>query len=195
MTIEERDQRARARMMRAAGASVFEIAKALGLQPYSVREIVRLVENPKRRSELQAQIALVDDPDELWPADDLLDALGVRSIVRTTLVRHFDESETGTASLRAIMDLTISDQTPPMPRYLVAPFLAFRCGGILGFWNLVTRLTEADLGEKSNRLWRRKLAKVSGCCRIVGPQPGSWSNPCEPPAEILAALNRQAIDV
>jgi hypothetical protein len=199
MTTEEQGQRARIRMMRAAGASIFNIAKAVGLWPESVRRIVSLVESEeakqKGRRDLQAQIVLVDDPDEPWPVDDLLDALELRSIVRTAVAPHFDRLETGNASLREIMDLTISDQAHPKPGYLVAPFLAFRCGGILGFWNLVARLTESDLGEKTNRLWRRKLSKVSACSRIVGPTSHSWSKPCQPPPEIEAALNRHAVDV
>lgn len=78
------------------------------------------------------------------------------------------------------MDLVIPLTSHPKPGYLYAPMLNFRCAGVKGFWSVVSRLTESDLGESCNQEWRKRLARLSGCTRIVGGH-GSLSKPCELP--------------
>jgi hypothetical protein len=84
------------------------------------------------------------------------------------------------------MDLVIADEDHAKQGYLITPLLDMRCVGVKGFWSAVRRLTEADLGQRSNEEWRKKLTRLRQSSRIVGVRQ-TWSKPCEHPSWLSPA--------
>jgi len=173
--------------MREAGLSIDGVISTLGISwemSEVVRRIVRKFETEAvllaRSNRFMEEIRNADDLDKERRVSYLMQALQPKVITQNAVIRHFESMDRMEIGLRQLMDLTISEQQHPRPGYLVTPLLNVRCVGIEGFWSLVRRLAESDLGERCSREWRKRLARLMQCSRIVGGQ-GSWSKPCEPP--------------
>jgi len=112
---------------------------------------------------------------------------GLRPNVRTqnAIIRYFEWAKTPAISLRELMDVTISKQEHPKAGYVLTPLLDFRCVGVEGFWSLVTRLTESDLGERCKEEWVKRLTRLRQASRIAGGRRYSWSKPCKPRSCLL----------
>lgn len=48
------------------------------------------------------------------------------------------------------------------------PLLDLRCVGQKGFWSMVNRFTELDLGTAGNRYWQQKLVILRRSWRVKG---------------------------
>jgi hypothetical protein len=181
----------RIRQMREDGLSLDEVISTLGVsweRSEVVRRIVRKFETETvllaRSNRFMEEIRNADDLDKKWKVSCLMQGLRPKVITQNAVIRHFEWPDRKEISLRQLMDLTISEQQHPRPGYLVTPLLEVRCVGLEGFWSLVRRLAESDLGERCNLEWSRRLLRLMQCSRIVGGQ-GSWSKPCEPPDWLL----------
>jgi len=181
----------RLRQMREVGLSIDEVISTLGIS-WEMSEVVwRIVRKFETEAVLLArsnrfmeEIRSADDLGREWRVSYLMQALRPKVITQNAVIRHFEGKDRKEIGLRQLMDLTISEQHHPRPGYLVTPLLHVRCVGIEGFWSLVRRLAESDLGQRCNREWRKRLALLMQCSRIVG-GPGSWSKPCELPDWLL----------
>lgn len=137
-------------------------------------------EPAERAATLLEEIRRADDLDRPWPAADLVGALHLPTVTSTALKRHFESTENPTTSLRNLMDLAISDAPDPRPGYMITPLLDLRCVGTKGFWSVINRLTELNLGESCRRYRQEKLAILQRSRRMKGPGPCSWSKPIAP---------------
>jgi transposase len=150
--------------MRKEGASVDEIAEALGLWPDRVHTIARKFEPEgvvaARSRRFLERVRKANDPDKKWIAKHLIQALQLKTMTETALIRHYTWNQVEEISLRELMDAAVSDQEHPKPGYRITPLLAFRCVGVEGFWSLVRNLTQSDLGEKCNAAWQENGAPV-----------------------------------
>jgi hypothetical protein len=170
--------------MREAGNSIHEIASTLDMSRELVQGIARMFETEEvlsaRSRRFLENIRQADDPDKKWRASYLMQALRLKTITQNALI-HFRWAGTPQISLRELMDLAISEKGHPKPGFLITPLLGCRCVGEEGFWFVVSRLTEADLGGRCNQEWDKRLARLRQCSRIVGGL-GSRSKPCKPPS-------------
>lgn len=171
--------------MQESGASLADIASNFDMSVEAVRSVFHKLDAnaaARQRSwDLLQEFRQADDLDKNWTVAEVLDALRLMTTTRTGLSWTFAWSKTEQISLRGFMDLVISERTHAQAGYLITPLLDIRNIGVKGFWTAVGRLTEADLGEKCNREWRRKLARLRQASRIVGLR-RTWSKPCELPA-------------
>jgi hypothetical protein len=177
----------RIRQMREDGLSIDEVISTLGnsWKKWEIaRRIMRKFETEAvllaRSNRFMEEIRNADDLDKEWRVSYLMQGLRPKVITQTALVRHFEWSDRKEISLRQLMDLTISEQTHPKPGYLITAILRVRCVGIDGFWSLVRRLAESDLGEQCTLEWRKRLVRLMQSSRIVDGM-GGWSKPCELP--------------
>jgi hypothetical protein len=175
----------RIRQMQESGASMADIASNFDMSVEAVRSVChKLDANAAARQrcwDLLQEFRRADDLDKNWTVAEVLNALRLMTTTRTGLSWTFAWSKTEQISLRGFMELVISERTHAQAGYLITPLLDIRNIGVKGFWTAVGRLTEADLGEKCNREWRRRLARLRQASRIVGLR-RTWSKPCELPA-------------
>lgn len=82
-------------------------------------------------------------------------------------------------SLRDVFEFLVSDESTKKPGVVITPFLGFRNGGEIGFWEAVRRITELDLGESANAIWRLKFKRLEQANRIKGPERYAWSKPVQ----------------
>ncbi|SPE59153.1 hypothetical protein SBV1_300027 [Verrucomicrobia bacterium] len=181
----------RVHQMREAGDSIDEIASALNISWDVLGRIVRRFETEAvlaaRSSRFLETIRKANDLDKEWKVSYLVQALRPKAITQNALIHHYKWEERSAICLRQLMDLAISEEDHPRPGYQLTPLLRVRCVGIEGFWSLVSRLTQADLGERCNQEWKTRLERLRRCSRVVGGG-GSWSKPCEPPADLLSLM-------
>lgn len=146
--------------MRQAGESCPVVAKKFRIPRDRMTQILK--ESEKEKSLLQKSAALLeeirqtDDLDWQWHAEDLVRALGVLPMTKTALLQHFKQEDIEQISLRELMDLAFSDRASPELQSYPALFRV-RMVGKYGFWSVVRRLTELDLGHNCNREWQRRL--------------------------------------
>lgn len=173
--------------MRDSEVSIPETAARLGIWTATVRNIVRRFEPDEvlqRRSlSLLERIRQADDLERKWDVYIILDALRPVEMTKNALLNHFEWNHVSEISLRELMDLIIPLSTHPKPGYLLAPMLDFRFVGVDGFWSMVSRFAESNLGERGNQEWRVRLAKLRDATRIVGLR-RTWSKPCIVPPSI-----------
>lgn len=174
----------RIRQMREAGDSIDDIVSTLGVSWDVVRMAATKFETEEilsaRSSRFLKEIRKVDDLDQKWKVSYLLQSIRPLVITQNAVIHHFEWGKTPEISLLELMELAISDKQHPKPGFLLTPLLEVRCVGVEGFWSLVGRLTQVDLGEACNREWRRRLTRLQGCSRIAGRET-YWSKPCEMP--------------
>lgn len=178
----------RIRQMREAGDSVDEIASALDASWEFIRSIIRKFETAEvlsaRSNRFLENIRKADDLEKKWKVGYLAQGIRPKVITQNAIIHHFKWAKIAEISLRELMDVTISEQVHPKAGYLITPVLDFRCIGVEGFWSLVSRLTESDLGERCNEEWRKRLTRLNKASRIVGGGRYSWSKPAGPPPRL-----------
>ena len=179
------DRTARIRQMREAGDSVEEIASTLDISMELVQRIARKFETEEvlssRSQRFLANVRNANDPDRKWKASYVIQALRLKTITQNALIRHFEWADTPRVSLRELMDLAIPEKDHPKQGYLITRLLDMRCIRVEGFLSVVSRLTNSDLGEKCNEEWRKRLARLRRCSRVVGAQQ-TWSQPFDAPS-------------
>lgn len=185
------DIASRIRQMREDGASIDEVITCVGNswnEWQIARRIVHKFETEAvllaRSNRFMEEMRNADDLDKVWSVSRLIQGLRPKVITQTALIHHFEWSNCKEISFRQLMDLTISERAHPRPGYLITPILRVRCVGIDGFWSVVRRLAESDLGARCNLEWRKRLVRLMQSTRIVDGQ-GGWSKPCELPDWLL----------
>jgi hypothetical protein len=193
---DHQDLTSRICQMREAGESIDQIVSTLHISweiCEAARRIVRKLETEAvlsaRSKRFMEEIRKADDLDREWKVGILMQALRPKAITQTALIRHYEGETAFGVSLRRLLDLTIPAVDPVKPGFLIAPILAVRCVGIEGFWSMVLRLTESDLGERCNSEWRGRLMRIGRCSRIHGGRRW-WSKPCVPPEPLLPFIAR-----
>jgi transposase len=173
--------------MSRAGAPHPAIARQFNLSRSSVDVIVHKFEEQRQLAErstrLRDEIRQADDLDREWPAADLVAALGLLTVTTTALTRYFEDQGTTAISLRALMDMAISAREDPRTGYLITPLLDVRFVGKKGFWSVINRITDLDLGSRCEEEWHGRVARLRQCWRIHGALPYSWSKPVSPASE------------
>ncbi len=164
-----------------AGETHPEIARRFNLSRSSIDIIVRRSEEERqlteRNARILAEIRHTDDLDKKWPAVDLIDALRLIKITRNALLKHFKNVGVEEISLRELMDQAISGVDDKRPSYLITPLLELKCIGQIGFWSVVNQLSNLSLGNNCDQEWKKRIAILRGCGRLIGTYPGSWSKP------------------
>jgi hypothetical protein len=171
-----------------AGDSIWNITASLDMPLGSARTIIRKFETEAalsaRSDRFLGNIRRADDPDKKWKVSYVIQALRLKTITQNAVIQHYEWAEVPEVSLREIMDLAIPERDHPKPGYLITPLLDFRCVGLKGFWSVVSRLSESNLGEKCNEEWRKRLTRLRQASRIVGVH-RTWSKPCSLPPWLL----------
>ena len=182
--INHQETRRQIREMREAGDSLDEIETTLGLSWEIVRPIVRRFEKKEilaaRSQRFLAAVREADDLSRKWKPGYLVQAVRPLVMTQNAIVSHYGWEGAPRITLLDLMELAISDKPHPKPGFLLTPLLHLRCVGVEGFWSMVGRLTQADLGESCNREWSRRLARLKDCARIAGRET-YWSKPCQMP--------------
>jgi hypothetical protein len=173
-TIQERNRQIL--QMRQKGVPKKEVARRFKLSPTRICQIERRAAADKsmaeRRAGLRAQIRVADDPEKLWPVNDLADAMTLIVVTKKRLLDHFEQTGQSQISLRALMDLCLA--IPEEPGDFRFPPLCGICGiGKKGFWSVANGLTNMDLGNRGNEEWHNRLVKVKRNWGITGPTPYS----------------------
>jgi len=170
--------------MREAGDCIDEIVSILGVSWDVVRMVARKFETEgilsARSSRFLSEIRKVNDLDQKWKVSHLAQAIRPLGITQNAIIHHFVRQRTPDISPLELMELAISDKLHPKPGFLLIPLLRVQCVGVEGFWSLVGRLTQVDLGETCNREWRRRLSRLQKCSRIAGREIYG-SKPCQTP--------------
>jgi hypothetical protein len=170
--------------MRETGDSVGQIASTLGVSWDVVRMVGRKFETEEilsaRSTHFLDEIRKVDDLNHKWKVGYLAQAIHPLVMTQNAIIHHFEWGKIPEIALLELMELAISDKQHPKPGCLLTPLLEVRCVGVKGFWSLVGRLTQVDIGETCNREWRRRSTRLQECSRIAGRET-YWSKPCEMP--------------
>lgn len=129
----------------------------------------------ERRTRLREQIRAADDPEKLWPVEDLVDALGLIVVTRKRLMDHFVATGKQPISLRELMDMCLDAPVEGLD-FMMSPLLRVYGVGKIGFWSVVNGLTRMDLGNRCNQEWRKKLVKVKQEHKATGATPYSTAS-------------------
>jgi transcriptional regulator with XRE-family HTH domain len=162
--------------LRKEGLSQTEVARRFKLSPSRIYLIEKQDAAEKsladRRTKLREDIRAADDPDKLWPVEDLLDAVGLIVVTKKRLMDHFKALGKLQISLRELMDMCLD--APVVGRDWMSPSL-YRVRGVgkIGFWSLVNGLAGMDLGSRCNEEWQKGLAKVKEEHQVTGETPYS----------------------
>ncbi len=162
--------------MRSEGASRQEVARGFGLSPGRIYLLERRDTADKsmaeRRAKLQEGIRAADDPEKMWPLNDMVDAIGLIVVTKKRLLDHFARTGKSQIALRELMEMCsdFSEENGDSK----SPSLLRVCGvGKKGFWSVVNGLTSLDQGSRCNEEWRNKLVEVKRNWGITGPTPYS----------------------
>jgi hypothetical protein len=163
--------------MRKEGVPRPEVALKFGLSRGRISQVEKRDQADRslavRRAQLQEAIRIADDPERMWPVNDLADAIGLIVVTEKRLLDHFVETGKEQISLRELMDMCVDSQVEG--RDFMMPPLWRVCGiGKKGFWSVANGLTIMDLGNRCNEEWRsNRLPKVKREGGITGPTPHS----------------------
>ena len=113
----------------------------------------------ERRIELREQIRVADDPERMWPVNDMVDAVGLIVVTRKRLMEHFVKVGQQQISLRELMDMCLNAPVEGLD-FMMSPLLRVHGVGKKGFWSMVKGLTELDLGRRCNEEWQKRLTKI-----------------------------------
>jgi hypothetical protein len=150
--------------MRRAGVSRKEVASRFKLS----RSRIQLIERQDaaersladRQAKLREDIRAADDPERLWPVNDLVDGLGLIVVTRKRLIDHFMKVGKQQISLKKLMDMCMDAPVEGFDDFMMSPLLMV-CGvGKKGFWSVVNGLTGMDLGSRCNEERRKHLFKI-----------------------------------
>jgi hypothetical protein len=114
------------------------------------------------------------DPNQKWPADEMLRALGIRIYTSDSFLYHEAPSH---LSLQELFDLVISDDDDPRPGYVISPMLDRRCVGMKAFWKAVAALNAADFQSNIKEIWMLRHEKLLRSLRVIGSERYKWSKP------------------
>jgi|ERR1035438_2738517 transcriptional regulator with XRE-family HTH domain len=97
--------------MRSEGLKQAEVARQFGLSPSRIWLIERRdgahLSLAQRRAKLREKIRAADDPEKLWPVEDLVDAVGMIVVTRKRLLDHFVTAGKRQISLQELMDMRL----------------------------------------------------------------------------------------
>jgi hypothetical protein len=163
--------------MRKAGVPRPEVALRFRLSPGRISQLERRDEADKamaeRQTALREAVRITDDPERTWPVHDLADAIGPILVAKKRLLDHFVEIGKERISLHELMDMCL-DGLMEGEGFKAPPLLKVRGIGRKGFWSVVNRLTNMDLGSRCNEEWRiNLLPKVKRNWGITGTTPYS----------------------
>lgn len=163
--------------MRKEGIPRPEVALKFGLSRGRIAQLEKRDQADRslaeRRAKLQEAIRIADDPERMWPVNDLADAIGLIVVTKKRLLDHFEETRREQISLRELMDMCLD--SPVEDRDFITPPLLRVCGiGKKGFWSVANGLTNMDLGNRCNEEWRgNRLPKVRREGGVTGATPYS----------------------
>jgi hypothetical protein len=104
-SIRERNQQIVQTLKR--GASRADVAQQFGLSLSRIGFIAQEIQAEEslnqKRVVMRAELRKADDPDKLWPIQDLMDALELSAIFRLRLRNHFEAISKKEMSLRELM--------------------------------------------------------------------------------------------
>lgn len=150
--------------MRKEGLSQREVAERFGLSTSRIyllerRDVADRI-TAERRSAILEEMRAADDPEKLWPINDLAAALRLGPVVKKSLLNHFMHVGKVRISVGELTKMCLN-----APDELLntswPPLLRVRGIGRKGFWSIVNGLTNADLGERCNEEWRTRLDQVT----------------------------------
>jgi hypothetical protein len=171
-TIPERNEQIL--QMRKEGVRRKEVARRFKLSPTRIylvekRDAVDRA-TAKRRVQLREAIRSADDPDELWPVKDLLDAIGLSRVTKKSLMCHFRGVGRAKIPLRGLMDMCL-DAPVEGCDFMMPSLLRIRGVGKKGFWSVANGLTSMDLGSRCNGDWQKRLATMKQQWGVIGATP------------------------
>jgi transcriptional regulator with XRE-family HTH domain len=139
--------------MRKEGFSQSEVARRFNLSPSRIYLIERMDKADRsmaqRRAELREAIRAADDPEKLWPMEDLVDAIGLVAVTRKRLLDHFQATGKRKISLLELMDMCVAVPEEGS-EFMMTPLLRVYGVGKIGFWSVANGLTGMDLGNRCN---------------------------------------------
>lgn len=147
------------------GASCKEIASEFGLSRSRIQQIVSRhridVERQERSSKLLRKLRMVDNIDEKWPTETLIQDLRFPIRADQRLTEYFCGLDADEISLRGIMDFLVTDyENIPHDLFEVCPAYKQKHIGRKTYAAAVNHLTEQDLGNAFNREWNKRLKKL-----------------------------------
>lgn len=176
--IQQRNQRIL--QLSREGVGHAEIARLFRISRTNIARIVRRFDDERRlaakHNKLLAQIQQVNDLDAAWPAADLIDVIGPPPVIITRLKEHFAGLNADRIALRLLMEMTIPAKEAPEADLLYPPLFKVVGVGKKGYWSIVHRLTDLDLGDKFEREWLERLATLRRAQQISGPLPYAGSH-------------------
>jgi hypothetical protein len=142
--------------------------------------------------DILAELAVADDMMKKWPKEKLLPALGFPAAATHNMCNwHWKDKDSVT--LEEIFELVISSDKDPRPGYLICRMLDFRHFGKKGFFAIVHRLSNVNLGEKCNSFWKAKHQLFLDAHRVKGLGPCNWSIPITEEGKLLARFKNGAL--
>ena len=162
--------------MRKEGVRRVDVARRFKLSPSRIFLIERRDSAEKsvaeRRARLREALLAADDPERVWPVNDLVDAIGLIVVTKKRLMDHFQKAGKHQISLRELMDMCMDAPLEGFD-FMWAPLLRV-CGiGKKGFWSVANGLTRMDMGNRCNEEWRNRLVMVKRQRGITGATPYS----------------------
>ena len=141
--------------------------------------------------DILAELAVADDITKKWPKEELLLALGF-SVAATNNLCNWHWKDKDSVTLEEIFELVISSDKDPRPGYLICRMLDFRHFGRKGFFAIMHRLSNVNLGEKCNSFWKAKHQLFLAAHRVKGLHPYNWSFPITEEGKLLARFQNGA---
>ena len=117
-----------------------------------------------------------NDPNEKWPTEEMIRALGLPVRLRSFIKYHQDKP-TKPISLQELFDWVISDDDDPRPGDLISPMLDYRNIGMKGFRETVAILNAAAFQPNIKEIWELKHQKMLRSLRVIGFSTHAWSKP------------------
>ena len=162
--------------MRKEGHSQTDVARRFKLSPSRIYLIEKRDAADRsmceRRARLRGEIRAADDPEKLWPVNDMLDAVGLVVVTKKRLMDHFMKVGKQEIGLREFMDMCLDAPVEGL-NFRMPPLLRVRGVGKIGFWSVVNGLTRMDLGSLCNEEWQKRLLEVKRQSGIAGATPYS----------------------
>jgi hypothetical protein len=112
------------------------------------------------------EIQNADDPDQKWPKDQLLSAIGIPLKPKNVLCNSYWKDE-GFVSPRMIFELAVSEREAPRPDCIMSDLIYLRTIGPKTFWHVIECLNNTDMGQKCNAEWKHRHQRLTAAKRIV----------------------------
>ena len=139
---------------------------------FIIQEFAEEEQWQKRCAVLFDSIRQADDLNRIWPVEDLVEMIALLPMTRSYLKKHFLEQRVTELRLNNLMEMIIPDSLDASdPSRRSMPLLKVYGVGRKGFWSLVNRLTNLDLGGQFNEEWKRRLVILRREWKITGEFP------------------------